>query len=78
VTLTCYNNPASEEVLNMGKSTRNANKIWTTTDIQKLAQLAKKDTPTDKIAKELGRTEAAIYSEASKKQISLMPMDKNK
>lgn len=54
----------------------NKGKIWTSNDVSKLKELAKKGTDTPDIAKELGRTEDTIYTKASEKSISLMPKDK--
>lgn len=57
----------------MSKSTRNTGKPWTPTEVSKLANLAAGNTPTRVIGLKLGRTEAAIYAEASKAGISLDP-----
>jgi hypothetical protein len=59
------------------KSTRNTGKSWTSTDIAQLRKLAKQDTPTRVIGIKLGRTEAAIYSQASKQEISLAPTNQS-
>ena len=55
---------------------RNSGKKWTKSDIEKLRRLARQKVDTDDIAKKLERTTDAIYTEASKKHISLMPKDK--
>jgi hypothetical protein len=57
----------------MSWSTRNSGKEWTATDVKTLRKLAKQDTPTPVIGFKLGRTPAAIFTEASKEGISLMP-----
>jgi hypothetical protein len=57
----------------MSKSDRNSGKRWTQEAVQQLDYLAKRNTPTRVIGLKLGRTEEAIYSEASKEGISLNP-----
>jgi hypothetical protein len=57
----------------MTKSDRNSGKAWTPNDIKTLKRLAGENTPTRVIGLKLGRTEGAIYSEASKENISLKP-----
>ena len=57
----------------MSKSTRNSGNPWTQAEIDRLRELARKNTPTRVIAFKLGRTPEAIYSEASKEHISLNP-----
>ena len=57
----------------MTKSTRNTGKTWTKAEVADLRQLAKGNTPTRVIGLKLGRTEDAIRSKASEKNISLKP-----
>ena len=57
----------------MTKSTRNTGKTWTRTEVADLRQLAKGNTPTRVIGLKLGRTEDAVRSKASEKNISLKP-----
>lgn len=52
---------------------RNSGKSWTSQDNQTLRQLAAKNTPTRVAAFKLGRTPDAVYSQASKLNISLDP-----
>lgn len=52
----------------MSKSTRNSGKKWTTSETGELRTLARKNTPTRIIGLKLGRTEEAIYTQASKKR----------
>jgi len=55
------------------KYIRNTGKAWTEEDIDRLEKLAEEDTPTPVIGLKLGRTVAAVYGQASKQGISLMP-----
>ena len=55
------------------KYIRNTGKSWTDKDLDQLETLAEQDTPTPVIGLKLGRTVAAVYSQASKQGISLMP-----
>ena len=50
---------------------KNHGKDWTPSEIKRLKELAKKDTPTTKIAKNLGRTEASVRAQAQNKKIKL-------
>jgi hypothetical protein len=61
----------------MSKSTRNTGKEWTSTDKQHLKELATKNTPTRVIGLKLGRSEDAIYSQASKQGVSLGPTNQS-
>jgi len=60
----------------MTKSTRNTGKLWTPENIEYLKELAKGNTPTGVMSIKLGRTEDAIYTQASKQKISLKPTNK--
>ena len=55
------------------KKPTNHGKPWTLQDDQKLARLAKGNTPTGLIAHEMGRTEDAVRSHASDTSVSLKP-----
>jgi hypothetical protein len=55
--------------------TKNKGKEWSNTEVQKLKTLAKSNTNTGMIAKNLGRTVNAIYTKASQENISLKPKD---
>lgn len=57
----------------MAKSTRNTGKEWTAGDRAKLRELAEENTPTRVIGLKLGRTPAAVQSQASKQNTSLRP-----
>ena len=61
----------------MPKSTRNTGKAWTPTDVSQLRNLAKHNTPTRVIGLKLGRTEDAVRSKASDKNISLKPTNQS-
>lgn len=61
----------------MNKHESNANKHWTDAEVARLNKLVQQNTPTRIIGLELGRTESAIYSEASKKGISLKPVNQS-
>jgi hypothetical protein len=60
----------------MSKSTRNAGKRWTPSEVKQLRELAKK-TPTRVIGLKLGRSESAIYSKANEENISLEPHNRS-
>ncbi|MFA6281639.1 MAG: hypothetical protein WCY05_03950 [Candidatus Omnitrophota bacterium] len=61
----------------MSKSTRNSGKPWKLSDVSQLRKLAKGNTPTRVIGLKLGRTDDAIYVEASKEEISLGPTNQS-
>jgi hypothetical protein len=54
----------------------NNNKRWTPADQAELRRLADGNTPTKLIAYKMRRTEAAIYSEAARLGVSLMPANR--
>lgn len=55
------------------KYVRNAGKQWTPTEVKKLKELAKGNTPTRAIGLKLGRPEAGVRAKASEKKIKLAP-----
>lgn len=56
---------------------KNEGKRWTREDVKTLRQLARDaNVPTDKIAKQLGRSVAAVRSEAQREDISLRPKNR--
>jgi hypothetical protein len=57
----------------MSKSNRNSGKPWTPADRRQLRKLAKENTPTRVAGLKLGRTPAAVQSQASKQGTSLKP-----
>ncbi len=61
----------------MSKSTRNAGKAWTPTDVKQLKQLAKENTPTRVAGLKLGRTPSAVQSKASSLRVSLKPTNQS-
>lgn len=61
----------------MAKSRRNSGKRWSGSDVAKLRQLARGNTPTRVIGLKLGRTAAAVYSKASERGISLEPHNRS-
>lgn len=61
----------------MSKSTRNAGKSWTKSDVQELKQLVKENTPTRVMSLKLGRTEGAIYNKASDLGVSVKPTNQS-
>jgi hypothetical protein len=61
----------------MSKSTRNTGKPWTHTQRAELDRLAAQNTPTRVIGLKLGRTEAAVYGQASKQGTSLGPTNQS-
>jgi hypothetical protein len=56
---------------------KNAGKHWTPAEVKQLKQEAKENTPTRVIAGHLGRTEAAVYSKAAEKGVSLAPTNQS-
>lgn len=65
------------EVAGMAKSTRNSGKSWSENDVKELSKLAKGNTPTRVIGLKLGRSESAVQSKASEKNISLKPTNQS-
>ena len=61
----------------MPKYTRNTGKPWTSSEISKIRELAGQNTPTRVIGLKLGRTEDAVRTQASKKNISLKPTNQS-
>jgi hypothetical protein len=61
----------------MPRTPPNHNQRWTAAAQRELRQLAAGNTPTGLIAYKLGRTEAAVYGEAAKLQISLRPTNQS-
>lgn len=61
----------------MPKYTRNTGKPWSKSDVTKLGDLAKQNTPTRVIGLKLGRTENAVYSKASEEGIPLKPTNQS-
>ena len=61
----------------MPKYNRNSGKKWTPSEVSKLRQLAKANTPTRVIGFKLGRTEDAVRSKAGEKKISLKPTNRS-
>ncbi len=59
------------------KYIRNVGKLWTIQEINKLRELARKNTPTRVIGLLLGRPENAIYAKASEIGISLRPTNQS-
>jgi hypothetical protein len=56
---------------------KNNGKAWTSSEVQKLGELAKGNTPTRVIALKLQRTPAAVQSKASAESISLKPTNQS-
>jgi hypothetical protein len=61
----------------MTKSTRNTGKTWGSGDNSTLKVLAKENTPTRVIGLKLGRSESAVYSQASKLGVNLKPTNQS-
>jgi hypothetical protein len=61
----------------MAKKPANHGKEWTKQDVNELKKLVKQNTPTRVIGIKLKRTEDAVYSEASKENISLKPTNQS-
>ncbi len=61
----------------MPKYTRNSGKEWTSADHRELRKLAGENTPTRVIGLKLGRTEAAVRTQASSDGVSLKPTNQS-
>lgn len=61
----------------MAKSTRNSGKSWTSGAKAQLKSLAAGNTPTRVIGLKLGRSEAAVRSQAAKQGTSLKPTNQS-
>ena len=61
----------------MAKYNRNSGKPWTSSEVSKLRDLARGNTPTRVIGLKLGRTPDAIYSKAQENNISLDPHNRS-
>lgn len=61
----------------MSKSTRNAGKPWTPSEVKELRQLARENTPTRVIGLKLGRPEGGVRAKASEEGISLKPTNQS-
>jgi hypothetical protein len=55
------------------KYVRNAGKLWTGSEVERLRDLAEDNTPTRVIGLKLGRPEAGVRAKASENRISLKP-----
>ena len=61
----------------MAREPKNDGKAWTGTDKHQLRQLARQNTPTRVIGLKMGRTEAAVRTQASKQHTSLKPTNQS-
>ena len=61
----------------MPNYTRNSGKEWTNGDRRELRKLASDNTPTRVIGLKLGRTEAAVRTQASAEKVSLKPTNQS-
>jgi len=61
----------------MGKKPENHGKPWTDKQVDQLQKLANQNTPTRVIALKLERTEDAVRSKASEKNITLKPTNQS-
>lgn len=61
----------------MAKTPQNHGKTWSQSEVNKLEQLAKGNTPTRIIALKMGRTPDAIQGKASSESISLKPTNQS-
>jgi hypothetical protein len=60
----------------MAKSKRNSGKPWTAAERKQLRELARQNTPTRVIGLKIGRTPAAVQSQASRLGVSLKPTNR--
>jgi hypothetical protein len=61
----------------MAKYNRNSGKPWTPSQESKLANLARKNTPTRVIGLGLGRTEDAVRTKAANLGVTLKPVNQS-
>jgi len=61
----------------MAKYNINSGKPWAESEINKIKQLAKQNTPTGVMSIKIGRTPNAIRTVASKNDISLKPVNRS-
>lgn len=61
----------------MAKAPKNHGKDWKPSDVRELRKLAAGNTPTRVIGLKLGRTEDAVQSKASEKNVSLKPTNQS-
>lgn len=61
----------------MAKYDRNSGKTWTASEVKKVKELAKQNTPTRVIGLKIGRTEDAVRTRASQEGISLKPTNQS-
>ena len=61
----------------MAKSTRNAGKHWSSSEVRELRRLVGENTPTRVIGLKLGRTPEAVYTKASDEGVSLRPTNQS-
>jgi hypothetical protein len=61
----------------MAKTPKNSHKPWTSTDVNKLKELARGNTPTGLVAYRLGRSEDAVRAKASEENVSLKPTNQS-
>ena len=61
----------------MSKSTRNSGTHWSNADVERLAEMARQNTPTRVIGLKLGRTEDGVRNKASEEDISLRPTNQS-
>jgi hypothetical protein len=60
----------------MSKSSKNQGKAWTSAEVKKLRELAKKHISTADIGVRLGRTKSGVRHKANELRISLKPKKK--
>jgi hypothetical protein len=59
------------------KYTRNKNKNWSASDVRRLRQFARDNTPTRVIGLKLGRSETSVRGKAQRERISLRPTNRS-
>jgi hypothetical protein len=59
------------------KYTRDKNKNWSASDVRRLRQLARDNTPTRVIGLKLGRSETSVRGKAQRERISLRPTNRS-
>ena len=59
------------------KSTKNRGKAWTSAEVKKLKELAKKNTPTAVIGLKLQRTKSGVRHKANELGVSLKPTNQS-
>jgi hypothetical protein len=73
----CAGNKEEGKEKKMSLSDRKAGKLWTSSEVKQLRELARQNTPTRVIALKIGHPEGGVRAKASEKNISLKPTNQS-